>query len=167
MKKSIEKYVADYSESLSRLCASLTNNRHDAEDLFQSTWEKAIRKFKSYDSSKPFDKWLFTVCVNTFKDTKRRFDNTKIIRFSTAEEQENFLSSIQGFEEDRDEYLTLHNAIGHLSREKRAAIVLYYFRDFSVSELSEILGVPEGTVKSRLSSAREELRKELNDENDK
>ena len=164
MKKSIETYIAAHGLALTKLCCSLTDNRHDAEDLYQSTWEKAIRSLKSYDRSKPFEKWLFTICVNAYRDRVKRFDNRKIIRFSTNEEQERFFTSIPDANGDRDQVIALREAVRKLKPPLREAVVLYYFRNYSVAQLSEILDIPVGTVKSRLSAAREELRKDLKDD---
>ena len=164
MKKPVEEYIAAHSLALTKLCLSLTDNRHDAEDLYQSTWEKAIRHLRRYDDSRPFEKWLFTICVNVFRDRVRRYDNSRIIRFSSDEEQERFLSSIPCDDGDRDAYIALRSAVKRLKPPLREAIVLYYFRGYCVAELSEILEIPEGTVKSRLSTARTELRKELSDD---
>lgn len=164
MKRPVEEYVGQYSPALTKLCLSLCGNRHDAEDLFQTTWEKAIRKFRTYDAEKPFEKWLFAICVNAYRDRVRRYDSRKILRFSSDEEQEFFLSSIPDKDFDRDEVIALHTAVRRLKPQLREAVVLYYFRGYGVAELSEILAVPEGTVKSRLSAAREQLRKELNDD---
>ena len=164
MKPDFDGYIMRHSAALTKLCMSLCGNRHDAEDLFQSTWEKAIRRFRSYDPEKPFEKWLFAICVNTFRDRVRRYENKKLLRFPTEEEQERTLRSVPADEPDRDERLALYVAVKRLKPPLREAIVLYYFRDYSVGELSEILNVPEGTVKSRLSAAREKLRKELNDD---
>lgn len=164
MKKPIEEYIAAHGLALTKLCLSLTNDRHDAEDMYQSTWEKAIRHLRRYDETRPFEKWLFTICVNVYRDRVRRYDNSKLLRFTSDEEQERFLSSIPCDDGDRDEMLALHSAVKKLKPPLREAIVLYYFRGYSVAELSEILKIPEGTVKSRLSAARAELRKELNDD---
>lgn len=164
MKKQFEAYIRDHGTALTKLCLSLTNSRPDAEDLYQATWEKAMRHYRRYDPAMPFDKWLFTLCVNLYRDRARRYDNRKLLRFSNQEEQEQFLSSIPAAESDRDAYLALRAAVHKLKEPLREAIVLYYFRDYSIKELSEILGIPEGTVKSRLHTAREELRKELQDD---
>ncbi len=164
MKKQVEGYIREYGAALTKLCLSLTNNRADAEDLYQSTWEKAIRNLKQYDSARPFEKWLFGICVNAYRDRVRRYDNRKILQFSDNEEQERFLASIPCDDGNRDEYLALDIAVKKLKPSLREAVVLYYFRDYSVAELSEILGIPQGTVKSRLSAARAELRKELQDD---
>lgn len=162
MKKSFDKYIADYGLSLTKLCYSLCSNRHDAEDLYQSTWEKAMKKLKLYDVEKPFEKWLFTICINTYRDSLKRFEKKKILSFQNSEEQQRFLMSIPDFSFDKDEYIALHNAVNKLPYELKEIIILYYFRDYSVKELSEILSIAQGTAKSRLSKARDILRKELN-----
>ncbi len=164
MKKEFDILIRKHGLALTKLCLSLTGNRYDAEDLYQAVWERAMRKYKRYDRAKPFDKWLFTICVNLYRDRLKRYDNSKLVRFQTDEEQEHFLSSIPSDEDNRDEYIALRIAVRKLKPSLREAIVLYYFRDYSIADLAEILRIPEGTVKSRLSAARQELRKELNDD---
>ncbi|MBQ8860858.1 MAG: RNA polymerase sigma factor [Ruminococcus sp.] len=162
MKKEYEKLVEEHGLNLTKLCLSLCNNSIDAQDLYQSTWEKVFRKYKLYKKEQPFEKWLFSVCINTHRDMLKRFDVRRAFRFNSSDEQELFLSSIPFYEEEKDDYISLHNALNILRREQREVIVLYYFKDYSISELSEILSIPEGTVKSRLHKARELLKKELN-----
>ncbi len=162
MKKEFEKLISQYGTSLTKLCLSLCNNSIDAQDLYQSTWEKAIRKYKKYDTEKPFEKWLFSICINTYRDSLRRFDNKKIFRFSTSEEKEKFLSGIPFYEDDNDDYIALHSALSKIDSIYREILVLYYFKDYSILELSQMLSIPQGTAKSRLHKARELLKKELN-----
>lgn len=161
----IEKYINLYGKDLTRLCLSLCQSRSDAEDLYQSTWEKVMRNHRRYNKEKPFDKWLFAICVNTYKDMVKSPFYKRILRFDKAEDLELTLNSVPADESiSREEILTLHNAISKLSIEKRQVVALYYFKDYSTKEVAEILSVPEGTVKSRLSSARQDLRKELDHE---
>ncbi|MBQ3416911.1 MAG: sigma-70 family RNA polymerase sigma factor [Ruminococcus sp.] len=163
MKKPIEKYISEYSLALTKLCISLTDRREDAEDLFQTTWEKAIRNIRRYDAEKPFEKWLFAICVNTYRDKVRRYERGKIWKFPSAEEQEKVIISIPSEEKDADTSIVLKDAVKKLTPPLREAIVLYYYRGYSVLELAELLNIPEGTVKSRLSTARKQLRKELSE----
>ncbi len=156
--------IKEYSGELTKLCNALCTSRQDAEDLFQITWEKVLRGYKKYDSSRPFDKWLWTVCVNAYKDILRNPFRRKTVSFSSNEEMELVLLGITDTDNNRDEYIALHSAINRLDPKKRQVIALYYFRDYTTAELAEILSIPEGTVKSRLSSAKEQLRKELFDE---
>lgn len=161
----IEKYISLYGKDLTRLCMSLCQSRSDAEDLYQSTWEKAMRHFRRYNREKPFDKWLFAICVNTYKDMVKSPFHKRIIRFDKVEDLERTINSIPADENiSREEILSLHNAISKLTADKRQVIALYYFKDYGTKEVAEILSIPEGTVKSRLNSARQDLRKELNHE---
>lgn len=160
----IQEYINLYGRDLTRLCVSLCNQKSDAEDLYQATWEKAIKNLRKYNSEKPFDKWLFTICVNTYKDTVKSSFRKKILSFTRTEDLELALNSVPEAVAPFDEFLSLHQALKKLSPEKRQAVALYYFKDYSTKEVAEILNIPEGTVKSRLNSARQDLRKELSDE---
>ena len=127
-----ERYVAEYSRELTRFCIKLCGDVHDAEDLFQDTWARALDKFDQYDQSSSFKSWLFTICADQ--------------------------------ETDVDAYLDLHAAILSLPKKHRLVLVLYYFREFSQSEIARMLDIPEGTVKSRLNTAKKLLKRRLYDE---
>ena len=162
MQNPFDNLIKDYGKSLTKLCMSLCNNFHDAQDLYQSTWEKAMKKYKHYDANKPFEKWLYAICINTYRDSLRRFDIKKVFKFNTIDEQERYINSVADFSNDKDEYISLHSSIIKLSPQLRETIVLYYFKDYTIDELSEILMIPAGTVKSRLHTARNQIKKELN-----
>ncbi len=165
METEIEQYVIKYSADLTRLCLSLCGNSADAEDLFQDTWCKAMKHFKQYNKSLPFDKWLFSICVNTYKNSLKLFYNRNKVNFKSDEEKEAFLNSIPNADEDNsDYYFELHKAISALPKKLKIVIVLYYFKGYSAKEISQILNIPEGTVKSRMYSARETLKRRLNNE---
>ena len=159
MQRDIDSYIKEYSVPLTRLCVSLCSNVADAEDLYQETWFKAIRNFKKYDGVRPFDKWLFAICVNTFKSEVELFYNKKRKTFFTDAEMQLFFDSLpDNTSQSPERYAELHEQVQRLPKKLRAVLVLYYFRDCSVKETAEILGIPEGTVKSRLSTAREKLK---------
>lgn len=157
----ITPYIKLYGMDLTRLCLSLCKNRADAEDLYQITWEKVLKSIRRYNNEMPFDKWLFTICVNAHKDMVKSPFRKRIFRFDSTEDLELTLNSIPDKAIPRDELIALQIAISKLNLDKRQVIALYYFKDYSTKEVAEILNIPEGTVKSRLSSAREQLRKEL------
>lgn len=160
----ISNYISLYGKDLSRLCLSLCKNKSDAEDLYQSTWERVLKNIRRYNKEKPFDKWLYSICINAHKDMVKSPFRKRIFHFDTTEDLERTLNSIPDTAMSHDEFLSLHSAISKLTLEKRQVIALYYFKDYSLTEVAEILNIPEGTVKSRLSSAREQIRKELEHE---
>ena len=164
MKPDISQYIKIHGKDLGRLCSSLCQNHFDAEDLYQATWEKVIRNYKKYDESRPFDKWLWSICINAYKDMLKNPFRRRVVSFDSSEDLERILLSVPTTEQDRDDCIVLHKAISRLEPQKRQVIALYYFKDLSTAELSQILNIPEGTVKSRLSSARAQIRKELNNE---
>ena len=165
LKNEFSHYTEQYSADLTRLCMSLCGNKTEAEDLFQETWLKAMRHYGRYDKTKPFDKWLFSICVNTYKNVLNSAYRRLQYSFSSSEESDTFFNSIPEIDNtNRDDYSELHTAIRNLTKKKRTVIVLYFFKDYSISDIAEILNVPEGTVKSRLSSAKSDIRRRMTHE---
>lgn len=146
---------------MTRLCISLCRNISDAEDLYQDTWLKVIHKYLKYDESKPFDKWLFTICVNTFKDHQKSFWKKKQLCFFSNEEKEMFLSSIpdiSNVDDQSEDYITLLNCLSKLPPKYNMIISLVYLRNYTENDVAEILKIPLGTVKSRLHKAKKTLK---------
>ena len=159
-----DQYVEQYAHDLMRFCYKLCGNKHDADDLFQETWAKALSHFSRYQSTKSFKSWLFTICANTFRDSAKEKYVTAKALFRDEEEKERFLNAVPVQDEDVDQYLDLYDALHSLPKKHRLVITLYYFRDFTQKEIAEILAVPEGTVASRLSTAKKLLKRRLSHE---
>ena len=159
-----EQYVELYSRDLSKFCIKLCSDIDDAEDLFQDTWTRALQYFDRYDENKSFKTWLFTICVNLYKNAGKLKYHSQKLEFATTEEKERFFSLIPSDQKDRDEYIDLLSAIASLPKKHRVVITLYYFREFTQKEIAEILSIPEGTVSSRLTAAKNLLRRRLSDD---
>ena len=160
----LDPYINQYGKRLFGLCMTLCASHYEAEELYQDTWLRALKSFSQYDQSRPFDKWLWSVCVNAYRDMLRNPFRRYRMNFSTNEEMAETINSIPDAKGNIEDYIALHIAINKLEPKRREVIALYYFRDFTYAEMSVILGIPEGTVRSRLNSAKEHLRKELFDE---
>lgn len=155
----LNRYIAMYQHDLTRLCISLCRNIPDSEDLFQETWLKVMRKYGQYDESRPFEKWLFSVCVNTYKDSRRLFWRKRQMQFTSGEEKDFFLNSIPDCSNSNvDDYIALRKCVDHLPSKQKIVIHLIYFKDLTESDVAEILKIPVGTVKSRLHKAKKLLR---------
>ena len=162
MKSDFDSYVTEYSADLTRLCMSLCGSKDYADDLFQETWLKALRHYEKRNAEVPFDKWLYSICVNTYKNVLLSARRRKSYTFQTAEEQAEFFNSIPDVnDENRNDYSALHNAISSLPKKQKIVVVLYYFKDYSIKDIALIVNAPEGTVKSRLSTARKALKRRL------
>jgi len=161
----IDQYIRDYGKRLYGLCTFLCANSYEADDLYQETWLKVVKNIAKYDPAKEFEPWLTTICVNTYRNTLRRIARSPLFNtFSTKEEKEDVLNSVPA-PEGRD-YSDLYVAIDKLPEKLRLTVLLFYFRDMDIESSAAVLGIPPGTVKSRLNKARKLLKEVLTDETD-
>jgi RNA polymerase sigma factor (sigma-70 family) len=154
--------VREHSLRVFRLAYRLTGNRHEAEDLTQEVF---VRVFRSLDSFRPgtFEGWLHRITTNLFLDQARR---RRRIRFeSLAENSDDRLAGSmpdpdlsfadQIFDDD------IEVALRELKPEFRVAVVLCDVEGLSYEEISDVLGVKIGTVRSRIHRGRSLLRTAL------
>lgn len=161
----IDQYIRQYGKRLYGLCLSLCANSFDADDLYQETWIKVVKNISQYDSSKEFEPWLTKICVNTYRNVLRRLARSPLLDFKTTEEKDTLLCAIPDTTENQD-YSSHYEAIDRLPEKYRIAVILFYFRDMDIAATAHVMGLPEGTVKSRLSKARKLLKEVLNSETD-
>ena len=160
----MDRYIRKYGKRLYGLCMTLCADKHEADDLYQDTWVKVIRNFDSFDTSKDFEPWLTKLCVNTYRDKLRRISRSPFLSFMSNESKDAVFSTTPAPE--REDYSDLYAAIDQLPEKMRLAIILFYFEDMDISKTAETLGIPPGTVKSRLNKARKLLKEVLTDETD-
>ncbi len=133
------------------------------DDCYDALQEALICIYKSYEqlnNKEYFSTWATRIVINKCYDLLRK-NRKNIISF-----EENYESEIQSSkydEYDIDQY-GIQKAIECLNDDLKLIIILYYYDDFSIKEISKIVEIPEGTVKSRLSNARNILKKELKKE---
>jgi len=161
--------VDAYKDELYNFCFRLTFNRQDAEDLFQQTWIKAVKNSARYEH-KNFRPWLLKICVNQFRDNCKETSRRKkhmVEDFETTSVKDFVLMSAGGGEtveeqvEKRQIQALLVAHIDKLPEHQKVPMVLFYYQRMKLSEIADVLGVPEGTVKSRLSMAKSRLKGEL------
>lgn len=156
----INQYILKHGKRLYGLCITLCADSFDADDLYQETWLKVLKKYEQYDPSKPFEAWLTRICVNTYRDFLRRKKKNPVFEnFASNEEKTAALENVHEIE--KKDFSDLHNAINSLPEKLRITVILYYFHDLNQAQTAIALGVPQGTVKSRLSKAKKLLREEL------
>jgi RNA polymerase sigma-70 factor (ECF subfamily) len=158
----LENIIAEHSKPLSWFCLKLCRDHHDAEDLFQDTWCKAVGKIHLYDETKPFGPWLFAICANEYKNAYSKAKRNPLAVYGEAAVDGDTAIDIADttpvFDEEQD---AARQAVDGLDEKHRLVVILHYFSDYSVEEVAYILGVPQGTVKSRLHKARETLKTQL------
>ena len=155
--------VRDHTDRVFRLAYRLTGNRHDAEDLTQDVF---VRVFRSLDSYTPgtFEGWLHRITVNLFLDRARRAAR---IRFEALPDD---AERVVGRERSPEVTVTdglldpdIEAALAALPPDFRAAVVLCDIEQMSYEEVAEALDVKLGTVRSRISRGRAQLRAALAD----
>ena len=139
----------------------LNNSPEHANDFLQELFMKIVEKPTSYNPTYAFHTWLYSVANNMCKNEYRR-------RNIRLEYQEQVASkpAIDFFNEKTIEpeqvIEKIFQTLDQLGEEHRSAFLLRYREEFSIREVAEILGLPEGTVKSRLFNARKILAEKLN-----
>lgn len=158
-----ESYITEYGRRLYGLCRTLCRNKEDADDLYQDTWLRVLTRFERFHPDSEFEPWLTAICVNLYRDRLRRYKRSPITdAFASSEEKELCLESVPSV--PTPDYSYLHEAIDRLPDKLRITVILYYFSGSDLKRISSILKVPEGTVKSRLNKARQNLKEVLHDE---
>ena len=145
-------------ESLRRfLLALCSGDQQTADDIAQDALIRAYVASGSYLGLSKFNTWLFKIAYNCYIDHHRKFRPETI---STDSSQAQCVPS----PDETDvafEYQQLYQALDQLSEKEKASIVLHYFEDLSIKEISSILQIPIGTVKYHLSVGRNHLKKIL------
>ena len=146
--------VRDAEAMLYHISKSILKNDSDCGDAVQETLLKAYEKLPTLKREKFFRTWITRILINECKGILRRRKN--VIPY------EDYMDNARMFEENR--YDHLYMAIMELPEELRILVTLYYLEGFSQKEISEALDIPEGTIKSRLSRARDFLKEQLSEE---
>ncbi len=142
--------VDRHADRLFRLAVSLVGNSADAEDVLQETLSGAYRSAKNFEGRSSVKTWLTRILVtqaNVWRRSKRQAGSID--------------EHVPGRPSDADAKIDLHEALKQLSQEHREVLLLREFEKLSYEEIAEVLGVPRGTVESRLHRARNELREKL------
>ncbi|MGJ8723590.1 MAG: RNA polymerase sigma factor [Roseibacillus sp.] len=150
-----EQVVADCYDDVYRFALSLAGQECDAVDLTQNAFLKFARKGSSIRETKKAKSWLFSVLRNEFIDQKRK--NT---RFPTQELDPDFHSPTPSAASHSDGQAAL-KVLATLPQPFRETLALYYLQGHTYPEIATILKVPIGTVMSRLSRGKAQLRRKL------
>lgn len=144
---------------LRRFARALTGDPALADDLVQDALERAMLKSHLYDPSRPLRAWLFTILRNLHISGIRRGGRSAVVK--TVDELGDGEGAVPPEQEHRLAAGSVAAALERLSPLHREVILLVGLEEMSYRDVSEILGVPVGTVMSRLSRAREHMRQML------
>lgn len=137
---------------LRRYARALVGDRAGADDLVQDTMERAWQKLASWRRSSDMRPWLFSIMHNLHVDQRRK----PVIPTVTLDDEDALAT--QAYTPDRLVGYDLESALRQLAAEQREILLLVVLEEMTYEEVAATLGIPLGTVMSRLSRARERLR---------
>lgn len=128
-----------------------------ASDVTQETFIRIFKNIHSFDISKPFAPWMYTIAKNLSLDIIRKGKHVAMLEWEVEDSKESILTRIIKAEQ----VTALWRAIKTLPEKYRQPLVGYYFADLSIRELANNFNMPENTIKTRLKRAKSYLRTEL------
>lgn len=168
-REAFSEIVEIYKNGVFQLCYRMLGNRHEAEDIAQEAFLRAYVNLNSFNQNLKFSTWLYRIATNLCIDRirKKKPDYYLDAEVSGTEGLTMYsqISSDEPLPETELESLELHETVQKeilkLPEKYRTPIVLKYIEELSLNEISDILDLPIGTVKTRIHRGREALRKKL------
>lgn len=152
----LEEAIALYGNALLRLCFFYLKDRMLAEDAVQDTFIKAYKSFLSFRGESSLKTWLTRIAINVCKDYLKKskiqiIDDERALMKIPCSDTTEFVSE--------KENIVLE--IMKLAPKYKDVILLYYYQEFTIPEISKILKMPTGTVSTRLKRGRQKLKEHL------
>ncbi|MEJ8809675.1 sigma-70 family RNA polymerase sigma factor [Variovorax ureilyticus] len=144
--------IVEHIPSLRRYARALTGDAWAADDLVQDTLERACGKWRLWSAGTDLRAWLFTIMHNVFASQIRRAPARSTV------DVEDVIHELRVVESHRDQAIDLQRCVLLLPEDQRAVLLLVALEDLSYAQVAKVLGIPLGTVMSRLSRARDRLR---------
>jgi len=170
--KGIEKLIREQGDSLFRFCCNISENLYEAEDLFQDTLLKAMEIEDRVLGSENQRCYLIGIAIRQEKNRRRKAARRRRIapEHQVYNWESDVLEAVKADEksvEDRliemEQIRLVRNNARQLSRCNQKIASLYYGEGMKIREIAELIRLPQGTVKSRLSKIRKQLRNGLED----
>jgi len=155
--------VERYQRPLLFYLRRLVGSEADAWDISQDTWMKVFRSLHTLRDPRMLAAFIYRIARNAaYAQLRRRLipllpDDADVDQFTSGE------SAIEDSVFARDEAARLHDALNRLSLPHRDVLTLHFLQDLSLSQIADVVGVPPGTVKSRIFHAKRALRKLLDE----
>ena len=156
-RKAFEPLVDRYQKTVFNIALRMANDTEDAADITQNVFIKASEKLKTFNPKYKFFSWIYRIAINeslNFVEASKKNERLSHELVSDGKSPEDVLQDGQLAE-------TVEDGLMKLSDDSRIVIILRHFEDLSYDEIGHVLELPVRTVKSRLFSARQSLKKIL------
>lgn len=157
----LEELMREYGNDVLRMAYLYVKDMHTAEDMFQEVFLKVSEKLDTYEGRASVKTWLLSITMNTCRDFLKSAYHSRVVpMFDFAEDS---LAAEDGFEDllREETARTVREAIMELPQHYKDVVLCVYFREMGLEETARELGIRAGTVKSRLSRAKERLKQGL------
>lgn len=158
-RQAFETLLIQYEKPVFNAAYRMLNNREDASDVTQTVFLKVYENFSSFDPSRRFFSWIYRITLNESLNWLGKQNRLEPLQHETADDG---LSPEQEVDSAKLS-AEIQAALMTLKTDYRTVIILKHFLGCSYMEISDVLEIPEKTVKSRLYSARQQLKDALTD----
>lgn len=166
-----ELFVLKFGKDILRFCRMTAGDAENGDELYQDTMLKLLEKKKKLDSTQNTKSYALSTSLYLWKNKKKKYANRmRLIPIDSMNDMHDEENQISDYEHEvSPEHIVLQQSevdmiqglVASLPEKYRIPIYLYYSADMQINEVSEILGLPEGTVKSRMRKAKKMLKEEL------
>ena len=148
-------FVGRFQQLVFSLCLQMMRHRQDAEDVAQESIVRAVRHLATWDQTRPIEPWLMGIAANRCRTALERRNRRPIVMETLPEPESNGRPPSGGIAEE------VQRAVDTLRDDYRQCFTLFHVQQLSVQEISDLMHVPTGTVKTWLHRARKILAEEL------
>lgn len=159
-KQAFELLVQRWHHSLYRRAVRLTGNEESARDIVQEVWLAATKGLRRLNDPAKFRGWIYRIVGNKCADHVRKRQVDRRLEAHVVHTAGRVPTNVA---EANEMIGSLRTEIRRLPEQQRTVLTLFYLEEMAVREIALILGIPEGTVKSRLYNARKVLKEALED----
>ena len=156
-REAFEALLVEYEKPVFNAAFRMLNNRDDARDVTQTVFLKVFQNFAQYDPSRRFFSWIYRITLNESINWLGKENRLEPLLYETADEGKGPDEEVESARVSAG----VQAALMTINTDYRTVVILKHFLVCSYVEISEILDVPEKTVKSRLYTARQQLKDAL------
>ena len=160
MEEEIKRLMDIYGNDVLRIAYLYLKDKYLAEDAYQEVFIKVYKNFNKFRGDSSEKTWIMSITVNTCRDMLRISWFKKVLMFKDMEDD----LSLKSYENVDDSIINkvqneeLLKEVMNLPSKYKELLILYYYEELSTVDISKILKIPEGTIRSRLFRAREMLK---------